>query len=205
MNLLGIFLKLEGRSCLVVGAGAVGEGKIRSLVESGAQVRVVAPQAAPAVRKWAKEGRIRWLRRPFRPGDLVRMFLVVVATPSRRVNARVYREAQRRGVLANVVDDPLHCDFYYPAVVRHGPLQIAISTEGRSPGLARRLRLELEARLAPRFGDWVEHLGGQRRRLLGQGLQRRRRMRLLERWTTPQSLKRFLVAGRAGQTREVET
>lgn len=198
MSLFPIFLKLEGRACLVVGAGTVGEGKIRSLIESGARVRAVAPEATPAVEQWARAGKIRWQRRRFRTSDLAGVFLVVVATPSRQTNARIFRQAERRGVLANVVDDPPHCDFYCPAVVRRGPLQIAVSTEGRSPGLAQRLRRELEARVAPRFGDWVEEVGRQRRRLLTRRMGRKRRLRLLARWTSPASWNRFLQSGRAG-------
>lgn len=198
MTLFPAFLKLEGRACLVVGAGTVGEGKIRSLVEAGAQVRVVAPEATPAVERWAIAGKIRWRRRRFRPSDLAGTFLAVVATPSRRTNARIFREAERRGVLANVVDDPPHCDFYYPAVVRRGPLQIAISTEGRSPGLAQRLRRELEAALAPQFGDWVEQVGLKRQRVLAERMDRHRRLRLLKRWTSPASWNRYFESGQAG-------
>src|SRR5438445_395897 len=128
-----MFLKLEGRPCLVVGAGTVAEGKIGSLLLAGATVRVVAPQADVAVQEWARTGVMRWESREFCLLDLDGVFLVIAATSSNEVNGSVFREAQRRNVLCNVVDDPEHCDFYYPAVVRRGQLQIGISTAGESP------------------------------------------------------------------------
>src|SRR5690349_8890979 len=99
-----MFVKLAGRRCLVVGAGKVGEPKIGALIDTGARIRVVAIEASPAVREWAREGKIELDRRPFSPDDLDGIFLAVVATASKRLNESIYREAQRRGVLCNVVD-----------------------------------------------------------------------------------------------------
>src|SRR2546427_4246919 len=165
-----MFLKLEGRPCLVVGAGTVAEGKISSLLLAGAAVCAVAPQANAAVLEWARTGVIRWEAREFSPLDLDDVFLVVVATSSKDVNESVFREAQSRNVLCNVVDDPEHCDFYYPAVVRRGQLQIAISTAGESPALAQRLRRELEIQFGPEYESWVEQLGTRRRDLFGRDI-----------------------------------
>lgn len=178
-NLFPMFLKLEGRPCLVVGAGTVAEGKIGSLLLAGATVRVVAPQANAAVQEWARTSAIRWEEREFSPLDLDDVFLVVVATSSKDVNESVFREAQARNVLCNVVDDPGHCDFYYPAVVRRGQLQIAISTAGESPALAQKLRGELESQYGPEYEGWVEQLGKTRRELFARDLgpeERRRRL-----------------------------
>ncbi len=161
-NLFPMFLKLEGRPCLVVGAGTVAEGKIGSLLLAGATVRVVAPQANVAVQEWARTGVMRWESREFCLLDLDGVFLVIAATSSNEVNGSVFREAQRRNVLCNVVDDPEHCDFYYPAVVRRGQLQIAISTAGESPALAQKLRRELESQYGPEYEGWVEQLGKRR-------------------------------------------
>ena len=116
--LFPMFLKLEGRTCLVVGAGSIGEQKIRSLIDCGAHVHVVAPSASAAVTEAANRGALVWSQRDFEPSDLDRVFLAVAATSSVEVNHAIYREAQRRGILCNVVDDPPHCDFFYPAVVR---------------------------------------------------------------------------------------
>jgi siroheme synthase-like protein len=181
VSLFPVFLRLKGRPCLVVGAGRVGEGKARSLLERGGMVCLVGPRATKTVKQWAKNGKVVWHPRSFKPSDLEGMFLVVVATPSRKLNEAVYREACRRRVLCNVVDDPARCDFYYGAIVRRGPLQIAISTSGRSPALAQRLRRELADQFGPEFGVWVEELGRARRRLRLASVSPKRRQQLLRR------------------------
>ena len=177
-----MFLKLEGRSCLVVGAGKIGESKIRSLLIAKAGVRVVAPEATPAIRSWARAGVLTWEPREFRTTDLDGTFLVIAATSSVDVNDVVYREARRRQVLCNAVDDPERCDFYYPAVVRRGALQVAISTEGKSPALAQKLRREFEQQLAPFYSGWIDQLGKIRDRLIRKALNPDRRRRLLHQW-----------------------
>jgi precorrin-2 dehydrogenase/sirohydrochlorin ferrochelatase len=196
MLLFPTFMKLAGRRCLVVGAGAVGEPKIASLLASGAAVRVVAPHATARVAAWARAGRISWERRAFRPADLRRTFLVVAATSSPAVHERIFREARRRRVLCNVVDDPPRCDFYYPAVVRRGDLQIAVSTAGRSPALAQRLRRELDRQFGREYARWVVELGQAREALLARRMDRARRVRLLHRLASRQAFLRFLSSGR---------
>ncbi|MEE8625890.1 MAG: bifunctional precorrin-2 dehydrogenase/sirohydrochlorin ferrochelatase [Acidiferrobacterales bacterium] len=181
MSLFPLFVKLDGRPCLVVGAGPVGEAKITSLLRAGANVRVVAPGATRTVRAWARAGKISWEARGFDPADLDGAFLVVAATSSADLHERVFREAKRRGVLCNVVDDPERCDFYYPAVVQRGPLQIAISTGGLSPALAQRLRRELEQQFGPEYEAWVEQLGQARQELFTRVMDPERRRRLLHR------------------------
>jgi precorrin-2 dehydrogenase/sirohydrochlorin ferrochelatase len=179
MALFPMFLKLEGRPALVVGAGRVGEAKIRSLLRAGASVRVVAPRATARVRAWAGSGRIAWASRPFAAGDLRGVFLAVVATPSPDVNGRVAALARRRRVFVNVVDDPARCDFYYPAVVRRGPLTVAISTGGSSPAFARRLRRHLERQIVPEVGREVERIGRERRKLFSQSIDPGKRRQML--------------------------
>jgi precorrin-2 dehydrogenase / sirohydrochlorin ferrochelatase len=154
-----MFVKLEGRQCLVVGAGAIAEGKIRGLLQAGAAVRVVAPRAVLQIQTWAKNNAIVWHTRAFHPHDLDGAFLVITATSSPEVNAEVFKRASEKNVLCNSVDDPDNCDFYYPAVVTRGDLQIAISTNGRSPALAQRLRQELEEQFGPEYAAWVNELG----------------------------------------------
>ncbi len=163
-----MFVKLEGRQCLVVGAGAVAEGKIRGLLQAGASVRVVAPRAVLQIQDWAKNKTIVWHTRAFQPQDLDGAFLVITATSSPEVNAQVFKQASARNVLCNSVDDPDNCDFYYPAVVNRGDLQIAISTNGRSPALAQRLRRELEEQFGPEYASWVRELGKTRDDLAAQ-------------------------------------
>jgi len=194
-----MFLKLEDRPCLVVGAGKIGESKIRSLLVAHAEVRVVAPWATPAVAAWARAGVLEWDARPFQPADLDSIFLVVAATSCIEVNDSVYREAQSRHVLSNVVDDPARCDFYYPAVVRRGELQVAISTAGRSPALAQRLRREFEAQLAPVYAGWLEELGRIRKGLFSRPLNPDRRRSLLHAAASRQS---FEVRESVRQSRE---
>lgn len=166
MNLFPMFLKLAGRSCLVVGGGAIGEGKIAGLLDAGAKLTVVAPEVTEKVKAWASAAKITWVARSFCPADLEGAFLVVAATSRVEVNDLVFREARQWGILCNVVDDPERCDFYYPAVLRRGRLQIAISTEGASPALARRLRQELEQQFSAYYGAWLEELAETRHRLI---------------------------------------
>jgi precorrin-2 dehydrogenase/sirohydrochlorin ferrochelatase len=175
-----MFLKLEGKRCLVVGAGKVGEPKIGGLIGTGACVHVIALEAAEAVHEWARDGKITLALRAFTPEDLDGAFLAVVATASRGLNESIYREAQRRGVLCNVVDVPEYCDFYYPAVVRRGDLQIAISTSGQSPSLAQRIRQQLERQFGPGYAPWVAELGATRKLVLSSDLDPQRKRELLQ-------------------------
>jgi precorrin-2 dehydrogenase/sirohydrochlorin ferrochelatase len=174
-----MFLKLEGRNVLVVGAGKVGEPKIAGLLETRARIRVVSLDATPTVREWARAGKIQLELRRFEPVDLDGTFLAVVATNSRTLNERIYREAQQRGTLCNVVDVPDLCDFYYPSVVRRGDLQIAISTAGQSPSLAQKIRQQLEKQFGPAYAAWVEELGETRKLILASDLDRERKLDLL--------------------------
>ena len=192
MNLFPMFLKLAGRRCLVVGGGCVAEGKIASLLGTGAKVIVVAPDVTDKVSWWASIGEVEWLARPFCPAELKGVFLVVAATSHPEMNDLVFREAQNRGILCNVVDDPERCDFYYPAVLRRGQLQIAISTGGSSPALAQRLRRELEQQFAPGYGEWLEELGEARRHLLRTPLDESHRRRWLHRMASRESFASFL-------------
>lgn len=178
-SLFPMFLKLTDRQCLVVGAGKVGEPKIGGLLETGARIHVVAREATDVVREWARAERIDLELRAFAPHDLDGAFLAVVATSSRTLNEFVYREAQRRGVLCNVVDVPEYCDFFYPAVVKRGDLQIAISTAGQSPSLAQRLRQQLEQQFGPGYAAWVAELGETRRLILASDLDPERKRELL--------------------------
>lgn len=178
-SLFPMFLKLEGKQCLVVGAGKVGEPKIGGLLETGARIRVVALDASPMVREWARAGLIELELRAFSAEDLIGALLAVVATNSRTLNERVYREAQRRGVLCNVVDVPDLCDFFYPAVVRRGDLQIAISTAGRSPSLAQKIRQQLEKQFGPGYAAWVAELGETRKLILASDLEKEHKLDLL--------------------------
>ncbi|MGA9545312.1 MAG: bifunctional precorrin-2 dehydrogenase/sirohydrochlorin ferrochelatase [Candidatus Sulfotelmatobacter sp.] len=188
-SLFPMFVKLEGKRCLVVGAGKVGEPKIGGLIETGARIYVIALEASEAVHQWARAGKITLEIRGFAPTDLDGTFLVIVATASRDLNSSIYREAQRRGILCNVVDVPDYCDFYYPAVVRRGDLQIAISTNGQSPSLAQKLRRQLEKQFGPGYARWVAELGETRRLVLASDLDPQRKSDLLHSLASREALK----------------
>jgi precorrin-2 dehydrogenase/sirohydrochlorin ferrochelatase len=197
MPLFPMFLRLQRRECLVVGAGDVAEGKIRGLLEAGARVCVVAPSATVAISQWASEKKLVWLRRKFRVRDISRKFLVVAATSSPELHERVWSAARRANVLCNVVDDPERCDLFYGAVVRRGALQIAVSTGGRSPALAQRIRKRLEKQFGVEYAGRVERLGRARSRLLISESNIERRKKIAHRMAREISMRRIrsLVAG----------
>jgi siroheme synthase-like protein len=193
-SLFPMFVKLQGRPVLVVGAGRVGEPKIRALLETGASIRVVALEASERVRDWSRSGVIVFEERSFVPADLDGAFLAVIATSRRELNQLAYVEAQKRGVLCNVVDVPEQCDFYYPAIVQRGHLQIAISTSGQSPALARHLREQLEKQFGPGYADWVAELGETRREILKSNLSRDQKRELLMSLAARPAFERMLAA-----------
>jgi len=175
--LFPVFLKAKGRRCLVVGGGGIAEEKIRGLMNVEMDVTVVAPSVTPTIATWTQEQKLRWACRDFQEADVKKKFMVIAATNNLTLNARVHRAATDCGALCNSVDDPEHCDFYYPAVVRRGALRIAISTGGKSPALARRLREELEQRYSAEYETWVDELG-----LIRQDLMARRMHPEFRRW-----------------------
>jgi precorrin-2 dehydrogenase/sirohydrochlorin ferrochelatase len=154
-------LKLTGRKCLVVGGGDIGLEKVEGLLACGGSVTLLAPDAHPELQALAEEGSIEWDRREYAgPEDLEGAFMVIAATNDSEVNIGVYYDAEKRAMLANVVDVPPLCNFILPAIVRTGPLAIAISTAGASPALAKRMKREISdlfgedyARLAVMLND----------------------------------------------------
>jgi len=166
VSLFPIFLKLTGRSCIVIGGGDIAASKIDSLRAAEARVTVIAPAASARIAEMAELGEIVWHRREYKRGDLAGQFLAVAATNDAAVNRAVFADAEAAGILINAVDDPPFCDFYFPSVVRRGDLQIAISTAGASPALAQRLRKEIDALLPLDAGEWLAELGNLRREIL---------------------------------------
>ncbi len=138
-------LRLTGRRCVVVGGGEIGLEKVEGLLACGGRVVLIAPDAIDALQELAAEGSIEWERREYRPGDLEGTFIAIAATSDTDVNIRVYEDAEERAMLVNVVDVPPLCNFILPAIVRTGPLAIAISTAGASPALAKRIKSEIAA------------------------------------------------------------
>jgi len=166
MNLQPIFLKLDGRPGLLVGAGNVALEKVNTLLSSGIRLKVIAPNAKAEIHSLAVENKIELVQRKFTPDDLGGNFVVIAATDDPEVNATVYRESVARGILVNSVDDPPHCDFYFGSVVRRGDLQVAISTAGESPAVAQQLRREIDEQLPEDVGPWLAQVGKLRREIL---------------------------------------
>lgn len=194
-----VMLDLEGHACLVVGGGVVAAGKIASLLEAGARVTVVSPVLGPAVLDIARAERLRWWPREYTEGDVVGFTLVMVATDDRAVNARVATEARARAVWVNCADDPAHCDFILPSVLRRGPLTVAVSTGGASPTVARMVREELEAVLPADYVALTEVVADVRRALRERGVALD-----AERWRAALDgeLKRLVAAGRPAEARD---
>lgn len=187
MSLLPIFLNLEGRRCLLIGAGAVAYDKIGTLLLTGARLRVVAPEARAEIRSLASDAALDWIQKSFEPSDLDGACMVIAATNSPDVNTAVYRAAIERDILCNSVDDIPNCDFFFAAIVRRGPLQIAISTSGESPAFAQQLRREIDALLPHEIGDWLADLGRLRRQILASLPPGKERKLLLHRLAQPRT------------------
>ena len=153
------FLDLRGRRCLVVGGGAVASRKVHGLLECGARVGVVSPALVPALARLAASGRIEHRARAFRKVDARGCVLVIAATGVAAVDDAVAEAARRHGALVNAVDRPARCDFIYGSVLRRGELQIAVSTGGRAPALAREIRRRLEPVVGAEYAALVERVG----------------------------------------------
>ena len=148
-----IFLNIQGKKCVVVGGGEVAERKARALVEQEASVTVISARVSDGLTQLAEQGIIELSLRDYQPGDLENALIAIAATDDPKVNMDVVREGQERGVLTNVVDAPEHSDFIVPSLLRRGDVSIAVSTGGKSPALARRIRTELEQSLAPEYAS----------------------------------------------------
>ena len=165
-----VVIDLAGRGCVVIGGGTVGERKVDGLLAVGAVVTVVSPTLSERLDALAKRGEIRHLRRRYRRGDLDGATLAFVATGDPRAAEAVAREGRRRGVWVNAADDPEHCDFFLPSVLRRGHLLIAVATGGASPALARAVREEIERRLPVDYAVLAETVAEVRREMRARGV-----------------------------------
>ena len=166
MKFYPIFLHIEGKPCLVVGGGDVGERKVEDLLLAGAQVTLVSREATPVLEAMAAQGLIKFLREDFLPEHLDGMSLAIAATNDWHTNQSVSIAAHVRGLPVNVVDQPALCSFVVPATIRRGDLTLAIGTGGRSPALAKKLRRDLEKTYGPEYGPYLEFLGAIRQKVL---------------------------------------
>src|ERR1700712_112342 len=146
-------LKLSGRRCVVVGGGEIGLEKVEGLLACDADVTLVAPAAVQELRALADEGSITWEQRAYEPGDIEGTFMVIACTDDTEINIRVFDDAERRAMLVNIVDVPPLCNFILPAIVRTGPLSIAISTAGASPALAKRMKRQVSELFGEEYAD----------------------------------------------------
>jgi len=175
-----LFLDLTEKVCVVVGGGRVAERKTRALLACGARVRVVSPHVCKGIRALHQTQRIKLTERVYKSSDLKEAVLVFAATNDVLTNGRVSQDARERGILVNVADSPDLCDFIVPAIIRRGPIVIAISTSGTLPMLARRLREEIERRLSKDHALYATKVG-RLRRLLMEGVgDRKRRQKILK-------------------------
>ncbi|MGZ5331859.1 MAG: precorrin-2 dehydrogenase/sirohydrochlorin ferrochelatase family protein [Solirubrobacterales bacterium] len=146
-------LRLSGRRCVVVGGGEIGLEKVEGLLACSGEVTLIAPEANAELRDLADEGSIRWERRAYEPADIEGTFIVIAATDDTDVNIGIYEDAERRAMLVNVVDVPPLCNFILPAIVRQGSMAIAISTQGASPALAKRMKREISEQFGPAYAE----------------------------------------------------
>ncbi|MDF1577047.1 MAG: bifunctional precorrin-2 dehydrogenase/sirohydrochlorin ferrochelatase [Desulfurivibrionaceae bacterium] len=169
MKYFPISLDINKRVGVVIGGGKVAARKVAALLAGGAMIRVISPELGGELRALAQTGRIEWLPRQYRQGDLAGAFLVIAATDDEQVQAEVFREADQNNQLINVADVPQRCNFILPAVVRRNALTIAVSTAGNSPALAGKLRREIEGLIGPEYGVLAEIMGLLRPEVLRQG------------------------------------
>jgi siroheme synthase-like protein len=162
-----IYLDLKGKPCVVVGGGAVAQRKARSLLASGASVRVICPAASAGLTTLFEKGKIDWVQRHYRRGDLNGAYLAFAATDNTNTNERVAYEARERGIPVNVVDSPAACDFLVPSTVKRRDLVISISTGGTAPAVAKHMRKRLNQLLPPEIGQYLKVLQRWRRIVTG--------------------------------------
>jgi precorrin-2 dehydrogenase/sirohydrochlorin ferrochelatase len=170
MSFYPICLDLEARPCVVVGGGRVAERKVLGLLSCKAHVSVISPVLTEELLLQHADGNIQWIDREYRQGDLGQAFLAIAATDDEETQKQVYEEADTNNLLLNVADVPQRCNFILPATARQGDLAISVSTAGKSPALARKIRMELEKRYGPEYRVLVDILGVLRPQVLASGL-----------------------------------
>jgi precorrin-2 dehydrogenase/sirohydrochlorin ferrochelatase len=168
MRYYPVNLDIKDRDCLVVGGGGVGTRKVITLLDCGARVTVVSPDPTPQLKKLAAKGSVQLKERAYRSGDMDKMFLVIGATDDENLNRQISTDAAKARILCNIADRPEVCNFILPAIVRRGDLTITISTSGKSPALAKRLRLDLEKQFGEEYADFLRLMGAIRDKLLSQ-------------------------------------
>ena len=170
MSYYPIYLNMHGRRCLVIGGGGVAERKLAALLEAGATPTVVSPAITDTIARWAKDRAIELIARRYQSSDLAEHEIAFVATDDGEVNAQVFSDGRRLGVWINAADDPAHCDFILPSVLRRGDLTVAVSSGGASPALSRTIREELELYFTEEYELLVKLAAEARAELQARGL-----------------------------------
>ena len=170
MSYFPIYLDMARRRCLVIGGGAVAERKIANLLEAGAEVTVLSPDVTENIARWSKQNLLQMKARRYREGDLAGFELAFVATDDAAANSAAFREGRNGGVWVNAADDPAHCDFILPSVLRRGDLTVAVSSGGNSPALARTVREELELYFTQEYEALAQLASEARRELQRRGM-----------------------------------
>lgn len=168
MRYYPINLDIRNRKCLVIGGGGVGTRKVATLLDCGAAVFVVSPEVTPKLQDLSNNGNVSLEKRAFRPSDLDGAFLVIGATDDEVLNRTIHLEAERLGILCNIADRPDVCNFILPSIVKRGDLTISISTSGKSPAFAKKLRKDLEAEFGEEYAEFLQLMGGIREKLLAE-------------------------------------
>ncbi len=165
-----ILVDLQGKDVLVIGGGTVAQRKIETLLEYGAVVKLISRQLTPTLNRYLEKGKIKFLDEEFRANYLDGIFMVVASTDDASLNHRISQEAGKKGLLINAVDQPSDCNFIVPAILRRGDLLIAVSTSGKSPALAKKVRVDLEDQFGLEYGTLLVIMGNLRKEILSRGL-----------------------------------
>lgn len=166
MNYYPINLKIHGKKVTVVGGGEVASRKIQTLLKAGAEVWVIAPELNPTLMELHKKGEVFWIPREYQRGDLEGALLAFGATDDRAINQKVFQEAAERNILTNIVDNPEECDFFIPSHIQRGDLVLTVSTGGKSPALAKKIRQKLEEEFGEEYEKFLTLLGNIREQVL---------------------------------------
>lgn len=168
MRYYPVYLDIQNRNCLVVGGGAVGTRKVMTLLNCGSTVTVVSPDVSEQLLELADNSSIILEKRPYQTTDLDNMFLVIGATDNEGLNRQIHRDAERLNKLCNIADRPEACNFILPSIVNRGDLMIAISTSGKSPAFAKKLRKDLEKEFGNEYAEFLTLMGEIRKKLLAE-------------------------------------
>jgi len=180
MSFYPVYVQLEGKKVVVVGGGNVAHRKVLALLECGAVIHLAGRALTPELQKMVEKKEIHFLGREFKDEHLNNAFMIIAATDDKDLNHQISTCAREKGVWVNAVDQPPDCDFIVPSILKRGDLQIAISTSGKSPALARRIRKGLEAQFGQEYEAFLSMMGRLRKEVLSLGLPQKENSRIFQ-------------------------